>query len=125
MNNYNKYNATTLKTGNTAQKLIFIFDEIIKLLHQTVKCKETGDIEGEYNKLDKIIQVLHPLRYSIDFEKGGEAAKYFDRFCYSTIDKLQQINIKNEDSKEISNVIEAVKIVRDTLTEAGQKEGML
>ena len=121
MSLYNKYKVSAATTSNPIDQFILIFDEIIKLLHQSIKCMEIGDIEGKYKHLDKVTDVLHVLRSGIDVE-NNEEVKYLAQFYEVAIRKIDKINFKTEDIAGITEVIKAVASVRDTIAALAKEE---
>jgi len=115
---YSKYKTASATTDSQAQKLMFIFDESIRLLYQAKQCMENGDIEGKYKKLTKVENVFHNLcSDSNEISDPQEAAtiKQINNFFMLTVRKLQAINMFKEKIEEIDVVIKGISNIRDGL----------
>ena len=120
---YSKYAVASISTENNVQKLMFIFDQVIKLLHQTKRCIEDNDIEGKYKKLTKLYNVFFNLSGNIDTESdvnSQDSVKVLENFYLLTAYKLQDINIYKEKENEIDAIIESITLLRNTLIENSQ-----
>ena len=72
---FEKYKAATATTSDTSHQLIFIFDEIIKLLHTAKKAIENGDHEMKFKAISRIVEVLYILKSGVDPETKDESTK--------------------------------------------------
>jgi flagellar biosynthetic protein FliS len=119
-NPYSKYKLASATTENHGQKLVFIFDEVIKTLHQVKKCMEDKDIEGKYKKLVKLEDVFHTLSMGLDTtmldENSKATLKSLENFYILTAAKLSDININNK-IEEIDVIVAGISNLRSTLTE--------
>lgn len=109
---FEKYKAATATTTDTSHQLIFIFDEVIKLLHTAKKAIENGDHEMKFKAISRIVEVFYILKSGVDPETKDENTKAIDKFYGATIVQLEQININTEPSAEINSLIEALNEVR-------------
>lgn len=112
---FEKYKAATATTSDTSHQLIFIFDEIIKLLHTAKKAIENGDHEMKFKAISRIVEVFYILKSGVDPETKDGSAKAIDTFYGATIVQLEQINIHTESSAEINSLIEALNEVRSAI----------
>lgn len=115
MDPYQKYKNTVIATGDSVKQLVFVFDEVIKLLHICRKALGEKDYETKFNTLTKVIDVFYILRTGVDIEKGGEPVKMLDNFYASLITNLEQANLKADVPEDLDNVVTAVKMVRDSI----------
>jgi flagellar biosynthetic protein FliS len=122
MNNnpYAKYKVVSAATDNPGQKLLFIFDEVIRNLYQAKKCMEENDIEGKYKKLAKLESVFNTLSTSLDTtitdDNTKDALKSLEKFYLLTAAKIADINIHNK-IDEIDVIVNGINNVRSNLTE--------
>ena len=123
-NPYAKYKIASATTDNPGQKLLFIFDEVIKTLYQVKKCMEDNDIEGKYKKLAKLEDVFNTLSMGLDTtvtdDNSKDAIKSLEHFYLLTAAKLADINIHNK-IEEIDVIVDGISNLRSTLTETLHK----
>jgi len=109
---FEKYKTTAATTSDSSHQLIFIFDEVIKLLYTAKKAIENGEHETKFKAISRIVEVFYILKSGIDQETKDESTKNLDTFYGATIMLLEQININSSAFEEINSLIEALKEVR-------------
>jgi flagellar protein FliS len=125
MNNpYSRYTSTSISTGNEAQQLIFVFDEVLKLLYKAKKAIDAGEIEEKYKAIDKAANIFMLLRTGVSSTEH-DLVKGLDNFYAATGDQLLKLNSKPSPAEECSKIIELVKKVRDALLQSAQTEGFI
>lgn len=112
---FEKYKAATATTSDTSHQLIFIFDEVIKLLHTASKAIENGDHEMKFKAISRVVDVFYILKSGVDPETKDESTKAIDTFYGATIVQLEQVNMNTEPSAEINLLIEALNEVRSAI----------
>ena len=117
-----KYKTTTATTGDTPNQLIFIFDEITKLLHVAQKALKNEEHEIKFKSLSKVVEVLNALKSTIDIENADENTKALDGFYSSTISQLDEVNLVGTKSEELQNVINAITQLRIALVDANKND---
>ena len=122
MNPIAKYKTASASNPNVAHQLMFVFDEIIKLLYLAKKSIEEKDYETKFKTITKVTDILYSLRSGINEEKGGNIVKLLDNYYASTIAKLEQLNIKADGAGDIDQVIKSVNVVKDSIRESAQRE---
>ena len=126
MNLYKKYKTASVTTANKIQQMVFVFDEVIKLLYQVMKNIETNNTEEQHKNLSKAIDVFYAMRTGVDIENGGEPAKHLDNFYILTIKAMENLNIHNKGSiEEIDKLYKSIREVRDAISEAAKLEGLM
>lgn len=113
-----KYKTTAAVTSSSNSQLIFIFDEILKLLLSAQKAIEEKKHETKFKALTRVIEVLYILKTGIDQESTDEQVKAINKFYGSTIYQLEDINIKTEKPGQLQPIIEAISEIRAALTVA-------
>ena len=113
-----KYKATAAVTSSSNNQLIFIFDEILKLLLSAKKALGEKKHEVKFKALSRVIEVFYILKTGIDPETMDERNKVIDAFYGSTIHQLENINMKGEEPEELQAIIEAVSEIRAALVSA-------
>ncbi len=110
-----KYKATAAVTSSSNNQLIFIFDEVLKLLFSAQKALEEKKHEIKFKALTRVIEVFYILKTGIDPEAMDERTKAIDSFYGSTIHQLENINMKGENPEELQPIIEAISEIRAAL----------
>lgn len=115
MNPLEKYKNTTAYTSSTQNQLIFIFDEILKLLYSAKKAMNEKKQELKFRTLSRVIEVLYTLKMGViqDFSQSSNQA--IDIFYGATIYQLENINIKGTDPEELKPIIDAISEIRQAL----------
>ena len=113
MNYYNKYHTNAINTGSKEQKIIMMFDEMIKFLFKALKSIENQDFEAKNKNLRVVTNVLYSLRDDIALNINNELTQIFSKFCSASANKLELINIGTLPSSEISIMIKDIAQVRD------------
>jgi flagellar biosynthetic protein FliS len=113
MSPYEKYRANVVNASSKEQKMVMIFDEIIKILHKANNCIENEDFEGKNKNLRTAAEAFYVLRNELDIKNADEFTKYFDAFCYSTINKIESINMSSEKTAELDKINSEISQVRD------------
>lgn len=126
MNLHKKYQTASITTGNKIQQMVFVFDEVIKLLYQLKKNIEANQIEERHKNLSKAIDIFYAMRTGIDLKNGGEAAKHLDNFYTLTIKVMEDLNIYQKNNiAEIDKLSKSIGEVRDTISEAAKAERLI
>jgi flagellar biosynthetic protein FliS len=112
-----KYKLATVKNSDTANQMLFVFDESIKLLHLAKKALAEKNLDSKHNILMKIVDTFIILRSGVNTE-AGEIIVILDQFYENVINKIHQINIKSSNPDDIDVVIDSIKNVRNSIKEA-------
>ncbi|MDP4708438.1 MAG: flagellar protein FliS [Rickettsiaceae bacterium] len=115
MKAFEKYRSTAVATSDTSRQLIFIFDEIMKLLHSAQKAMGERDHETKFKALSRVIEVFYILKSGVDLKTDDESNKALDTFYGATIVNLERINTTGEEPEELLSMIEAIAEVRSAL----------
>lgn len=113
---HERYKSNTLSVSTSDQKMIIIFNAIIKVLNKAIACIVINDFEGKNKYLQAAVEALTDLRIGIDIEKG-DFAKLLDAFCFDIATKIGFANIGNVDQNELPNIVKAIAQVRDLFEE--------
>lgn len=116
MNAIEKYKTATVNTGSTTNQMIFIYDELTKLLLQAQKAIEDKEYEAKFKSLSKVIEVFYILKSGLPKDSGDQAIKIMDNFYGATIHILESANMKGESPEEIQPAIDAIKEIKTSLS---------
>lgn len=117
-----KYKTTVATTTSVMHQLMFVLDEIIKLLHKAKKAIEEKDFETKFNALNKITDTFYNLRAGINVDKGGEIVVLLDNFYRAIVTRVEKVNIEGDNPSEIDEIVKSVYIVRDSIKDSVEKD---
>ncbi|HLP57663.1 MAG TPA: flagellar export chaperone FliS [Candidatus Deferrimicrobium sp.] len=84
--------------------ILFIYQEMLKVLNQTIYYFEKNEIENRVTAINKGIEVVHALLSILNYEAGGEIALRLRSLYLYSIKKLTAANY-DRDPKMISEVM--------------------
>lgn len=113
MNSYNKYQTSAISTASREQKIVMIFDEMIKFLFKAQKSIENKDFEAKNKSLRAVANAFYSLYDDIELDINDESLQIFKRFCGISANRLEQINIGTLPTSEISVIIKDISQIRD------------
>jgi flagellar biosynthetic protein FliS len=122
LNAYNKYKTAAVTTNDPMRQLLFIFDEVTKLLYTTRKALAEKDFETKYKSIIKVVEVLYTLQAGIDIDSNDEGSKVMSSFYISAIHNLEMANIQYDAPEQMDDIIKAFILVRNSIDEELNKE---
>jgi len=111
------YLKNNLEGMNNDELILYIYQEMLRVLNQTSYYFENNDIENRVNGINKGIEVLNALISILNFEAGGEIAVRLRSLYVYSIKRLTAANFER-DPKPIAEVI---RIFRDLHSGWSQK----
>jgi flagellar biosynthetic protein FliS len=108
---FDKYKEVAAKTSGSLQQLIFIFDEVVKLLHLTKKAIQEDNRELKFKTISRIVEVFYILKSGINPDLADKSTKSIDMFYGATIAYLEDANIKDVTPEQIQILIDAMREV--------------
>lgn len=111
------YLKNRLEGMNNDELILFIYQEMLRLLNQTLFYFEKHDIENRVSSINKSIEVLNALISILNFDEGGEIAIRLRSLYLYSIKKLTAANF----DKDPKPVDEVVKIFKDLYSGWSQK----
>lgn len=102
---------------NNDELILFIYQEMLKILNQAVYFFEMNDIESRVNAINKGIEVVNALMSILNYEQGGDIAQRLRSLYLYSIKKLSTANF-NKDPKLI---LEVTRIFKDLHSGWSQK----
>lgn len=93
---------------NNDELILFIYQEMLKVLNQTLYYFEKNDIEKRVNAINKGIEVLNALISILNFEAGGEIAIRLRSLYLYSIKKLTAANF-DKDPQPVTEVVTIFK----------------
>jgi flagellar protein FliS len=84
--------------------ILFIYQEMLKILNQTIYYFEKNEIEKRVNAVNKGLEVVHSLLSVLNYEAGGEIALRLRSLYLYSIKKLTAANF-DRDPKMVGEVM--------------------
>ena len=109
---FEKYRTAAATTSDSSHQLIFIIDEVMKLLHTAQKAMEEKELEMKFKAISRVVEVFYILKSGIELETADESTINLDTFYGATIAQLEKINMDNVGSEEMQSMIDAIGEVR-------------
>ncbi len=116
MNDRNTYLKNNIEGMSNDELILFIYQELIKILNLAKHYFKENNIEKRVNSINKAIEIISTLMSILNFEQGGQIAlRLRSLYLYS----IQKLTTANYDKKP-GYVDEAIKIFKEL--HAGWKE---
>jgi flagellar protein FliS len=102
------YLKNNLEGMNNDELILFIYQQMLKILNQTSYYFEKNDIENRVNGINKAIEILNALMSILNFEAGGEIASRLRSLYLYSIKRLTTANYE-KDPQPVEEVIRIFK----------------
>lgn len=113
----NSYRKVQINTASPLQKVVLVYDGIIRKLEEIVNIFATDDspkyIERVNNTVQETKRIILELQLAIDMDNGGEVAISLDNQYVFWLEQLHEANVK-KDPKFINDILPLVTTLRDT-----------
>lgn len=106
---------------NNDELILFIYQEMLKVLNQTLYYFEKNEIEQRVNAINKGIEVLNALLSILNFDDGGEIAVRLRSLYLYSIKKLTAANIE-KDPQPITEIVTIFKNLHSGWAEKIEKD---
>jgi flagellar protein FliS len=96
MTNYDptlSYQQASARGASPVGQVVALYDTILRDFVRALAALQGGDVETRVFELNHALLVIAHLQSVLDHERGGEAAKYFDRFYSITRGVIVEANI--------------------------------
>jgi flagellar protein FliS len=100
------YQQASARGATPIGQVIALYDTILRDFVRALAALQGGDVETRVFELNHSLLVIAHLQSVLDHERGGEAAKYFDRFYSITRGMIVEANIRGtpESLEELINL---------------------
>jgi flagellar protein FliS len=88
------YQQASARGATPIGQVVSLFDTILRDFLRALAALQAGDVETRVFELNHALLVIAHLQSVLDHERGGEAAKYFDRFYSVTRGMIVEANIR-------------------------------
>jgi len=106
------YLKNNLEGMDNDELILFIYQQMLKILKQTIYYFEKNDIESRVTAINKAIEVINTLLSILNFEQGGEIALRLRSLYIYSIKRLTTANY----DKNPQLVEEVIRIFKDLHT---------
>lgn len=89
------YQQTALGGATPVELVVVLYDATIEDMRHALLAMQQHDIEACVRHIGHALIVLQQLQGTLDFERGGEAARQFERFYNLVRGKLLEAQIRN------------------------------
>ena len=88
------YQNEAVRGATPIELVIFLYDSAIDDMRRALAAMQAGDIEGRSRPITHALMVLQQLQGTLDFERGGAAARQFEQFYNLIRAKLLEAQIR-------------------------------
>lgn len=122
MDNYPtfSYQQASAHGASPVGQIVLLFDTILRDFGRALAALEAGDVPTRVSELNHAVLVIGHLQSILNFERGEEAAKQFDRFYTITRAMILQANIRAT-PESIEELIDLYGGVRQAWGQAEKK----
>lgn len=105
------YLARELSAASPAKKVAMLLDRAVASLGEAVQAIERHDIQARWNANQRAMQIIEMLLLHLDMEKGGEIAANLDKLYNFMLNRLTQVDIKNDPApaREVATLLEPLR----------------
>jgi flagellar secretion chaperone FliS len=112
-----QYQGSAVQGATQIELVVLLYDSAIDDMRHALAAMLEGDIEKRSVQIGHALMVLQQLQGTLDFERGGEAARQFEQFYNLVRAKLLEAQIRG--SRELMQLqIRSMSEVRNCWVEA-------
>jgi flagellar secretion chaperone FliS len=111
------YQDSAVRGATPIELVILLYDAAIDDMRRAMSAMQSSDIETRSNQIAHALIILQQLQGTLDFERGGGAARQFEQFYNLTRAKLLEAQLRGS-LDLIRQQVRAMSEVRDCWAEA-------
>jgi flagellar secretion chaperone FliS len=111
------YQDTSVRGANPIELVVLLYDSAIADMRLALTAMQKSDIEGRSTCISHALMILQQLQGTLDFERGGAAARQFEQFYNLTRAKVLEAQMRGS-SDMMQQQIRSMSEVRDCWLEA-------
>ncbi len=111
------YQDSAVRGATPIELVILLYDAAIDDMRRALSAMQNSDIETRSNQIAHALMILQQLQGTLDFERGGGAARQFEQFYNLTRAKLLEAQLRGS-LDLIQQQIRSMSEVRDCWAEA-------
>ena len=112
-----QYQDSAIQGASPIELVVLLFDSAIDDMRRALTAMHGGDVEARSAQIGHAMMVLQQLQGTLDFERGGEAARQFEQFYNLVRAKLLEAQIRGS-SDLMQQQIRSMSEVRNCWVEA-------
>ena len=112
-----QYQDSAIQGALPIELVVLLFDSAIDDMRRALTAMRDGDVEVRATEIGHAMMVLQQLQGTLDFERGGEAARQFEQFYNLVRAKLLEAQIRGS-SDLMQQQIRSMAEVRNCWVEA-------
>lgn len=89
------YRQLSVQSASPIGLIVLLFNSAIAALHKAERAAEANQIEVRVNELNHVLDIVSELRSVLDFDRGGDIARQFDKFYRMAEAQILQANLQN------------------------------
>jgi flagellar protein FliS len=114
------YRETTAQSASAVGRVVALFDTILRDFQRALVAIDEGKIEARVFELNHALTVIGELQGVLDYQRGGEAARRFERFYNVARALIMNANAQVSHGS-VLELIELFKPIRQAWQEVDQK----
>jgi flagellar protein FliS len=111
------YQESAVRGATPIELVILLYDSAIEDMRRALTAMQNSEIENRSVQIAHALMVLQQLQGTLDFERGGSAARQFEQFYNLVRAKLLEAQIRGS-SELMSQQIRSMSEVRDSWAQA-------
>jgi flagellar secretion chaperone FliS len=111
------YKDSAVRGATPIELVVLLYDSAIDDMSRALTAMQKSDIEGRTARIQHALMVLQQLQGTLDFERGGSAARQFEQFYNLVRAKLLEAQIRSS-SDLMRQQIRFMSEVRDCWAQA-------
>jgi len=111
------YQDTAVRGATPIELVIVLYDAAIEDMRRAIAAIQGSDVEARTRQVSHALMVLQQLQGTLDFERGGEAARQFEQFYNLVRAKLLEAQMRSS-PELMQQQIRCMSEVRDCWTTA-------
>lgn len=106
------YQQMTNLESNPLRQVVMLFDGAIKFINLSASDIELGNLPAKAEHIDRAVNILSYLQSILDFNRGGEIARIYDRLYTSVTSMVVKASL-NLDAQSLRQAAQLLSPVRD------------
>lgn len=88
------YQDSATRGATPIELVVLLYDSAIEDMRSALTAMQKSDIEARAKQTSHALMILQQLQGTLDFERGGSAAKHFEQFYNLVRAKLQEAQMR-------------------------------
>jgi len=111
------YQDSAIRGATPIELVVLLYDSVIEDMRRALAALQSNDVEARSHQISHALMVLHQLQGTLDFERGGSAAKQFEQFYNLVRAKLLEAQMRGS-ADLLRHQIRYMSEVRDCWVQA-------